>query len=47
MSNFYHLSKKITHREIKEIKGEEYEQYYKNAEEFVRRMRKLVEKKIQ
>ncbi|MBI2151410.1 hypothetical protein HYU21_01645 [Candidatus Woesearchaeota archaeon] len=46
MNNFYHLSKKITHREIKEIKGEEYELYYKDADEFVRRMKKLVEKKV-
>lgn len=46
MQQFYHLSKKITHREIKEIKGEEYEKYYQQADEFVRRMKLLVEKKM-
>lgn len=44
MRRFYKLSKMITHREIKEVKGHEYEHYYKEAEDFVRRMKKLVEK---
>jgi len=44
MRRFYKLSKLITHREIKQIKGQEYEHYYKEAEAFVRRMKKLVEK---
>lgn len=44
MRKFYQLSKAITHREIKEIKGAEYEKYYQEADEFVRRMKKLVEK---
>ena len=44
MRKFYQLSKMIVHREIKEIKGNEYEKYYQEAEEFVKRMRKLVEK---
>jgi uncharacterized protein (UPF0332 family) len=43
MHKFYKLSKMITHREIKEIKGHEYEKYYHEAEAFVRRMKKLVE----
>lgn len=43
MRRFYRLSKMITHREIQEIKGEEYEQYYRDAEEFVRRMKKIIE----
>ncbi len=44
MRRFYKISKMITYREIKEIKGPEYEHYYQEAEEFVRRMRKLIEK---
>lgn len=44
MNRFYHLSKAITHRELKEVKGPEYEQYYKEADDFVRRMKRLVEK---
>src|SRR3989339_1575344 len=34
MRNFYKLSKMITHNEINEIKGEEFDRYYKHAEEF-------------
>ena len=44
MRKFYVLSKKITHREIKTISGQEYERYYQEAEAFVRRMKQLVEK---
>ncbi len=44
MNRFYRLSKLITHREIRDIKGAEYEQYYKEADEFIRQMRKLVER---
>ena len=44
MRTFYKLSKMITHREIKEIKGPEYEKYYYDADDFVRRMRQLIEK---
>ena len=43
MQNFYKLMKMVTHREVKEIKGEEYERYYKTAEDFVNRMRKFIE----
>jgi len=43
MRNFYKVMKMITHREIKEIKGEEYDRYYKIAEDFVKRMRKFIE----
>jgi len=35
--------KMITHREIKEITGEEYDRYYNAAEDFVKRMREFVE----
>ena len=43
MRHFYKIMKMITHREIKEIKGEEYDKYYKAAEDFVKRMREFVE----
>ncbi len=44
MNKFFKLMKGITHREIKEIKGPEYEKYYKEAEDFVNRMQKFIEK---
>ena len=44
MRNFYILSKKITHREVKIVTGAEYEHYYKDAESFVRRMKQIIEK---
>lgn len=44
MHKFYKISKMITHREIREIKGQEFEVYYKEAEDFVKRMRRLVER---
>ena len=43
MRNFYKLMKMITHREIKEVTGEEYDRYFKIAEDFVNRMRKFIE----
>ena len=43
MRNFYKLMKMVTHREIKEIKGEEYDRYFKIAEDFVQRMRRFIE----
>ncbi|MFH0867756.1 MAG: nucleotidyltransferase domain-containing protein [Candidatus Woesearchaeota archaeon] len=43
MRHFYKLMKMITHREIKEIKGEEYDKNYKRAEDFVSRMREFIE----
>lgn len=43
MRNFYKLMKMITHREIKEITGSEYDRNYKIAESFVKRMRKFIE----
>ena len=43
MRNFYRLMKMVTHREIVEIKGEEFDRYYKSAEEFVHRMRSIIE----
>lgn len=44
MRKFYHLSKMITHREIQEIKGSAYDVYYKEADDFVKRMKRLVER---
>lgn len=44
MRHFYQMSKMITHREIKDITGQEYEKYYRDADEFVRRMKVLIEK---
>lgn len=43
MRNFYKLMKMITYREIKEVKGEEFDKYFKEAEHFVQRMRKFIE----
>lgn len=43
MQKFYKLSKMIAHREIEEVKGEEYEKYYAEADAFVQRMKKLIE----
>ncbi len=45
MNKFYRMSKMITHREIKEVSGLEYERLYVEADEFVRRMRGLIERK--
>ena len=45
MRTLYDLYKKITHREIKEISGEEYSKYLKDAEQFVEMMGKIVEGK--
>lgn len=42
MKNFYQLAKMITHREIKEIKGVEFDRYHKEAEDFVATMRKFI-----
>ncbi|MBS3131679.1 nucleotidyltransferase domain-containing protein [Candidatus Woesearchaeota archaeon] len=43
MRNFYKLMKMITHRELKEIKGEEFDRNFLIAEDFVQRMRKFIE----
>lgn len=42
MRKFYRLMKGITHREIKEIKGGEYERLLKEAEDFVREIKRLI-----
>ncbi|HLC75123.1 MAG TPA: nucleotidyltransferase domain-containing protein [Candidatus Nanoarchaeia archaeon] len=40
---FYMLSKQITHREIKEIKGHEYDGHLAEATKFVERMRRFIQ----
>ncbi len=45
MRRFYRLSKMITHREIKEVSGQEFEHYYDEAEAFVKRMKTLIERR--
>jgi len=44
MRKFYKLNKMITHREIQQVSGPEYEKFYHEADEFVRKMKQLVEK---
>ena len=39
---FYNLMKMITHREVRHIEGREYDNYYQEAEEFVKIMEKIV-----
>lgn len=43
MHKFYTLMKNITHRDIKQIKGSEYENLYYEADRFVNRMRDIIE----
>ena len=45
MRNFYKLAKMIGHRQISEIKGEEFDKYFKDAEDFINRMRKIIDSK--
>jgi uncharacterized protein (UPF0332 family)/predicted nucleotidyltransferase len=45
MDNIYHISKKILHKEIKEVSGKEYDYYKKEAESFVEEMKRFVEKR--
>ncbi len=47
MRNFYKISKMIMHREIKEISGQEYEKYLKDAQMYVATMQKFIEKREQ
>jgi predicted nucleotidyltransferase len=46
MRSFYKLMKMITHREIREIKGQEFDVYHKQASEYVERMKKIVQGKV-
>ena len=43
VNKFYKLSKQITHREIKEITGKEYDHHLAEATKFVERMRKFIQ----
>lgn len=45
MRTFYNLAKMITHKEITEVEGSEYSKYKKEAEEFVEKMKEIVEEK--
>ena len=44
MAKFYKLMKGITHREIKEITGKEFDSYLTQANDFVVRMKEFIEK---
>ncbi|RJQ15815.1 hypothetical protein C4573_06715 [Candidatus Woesearchaeota archaeon] len=44
MAHFYHLSKAITHGEIRTISGEQYDQYFKDAKDFVDEMQRFIRK---
>jgi uncharacterized protein (UPF0332 family)/predicted nucleotidyltransferase len=44
MDRFYQLNKEITHRKVQHISGKEYDQLYKEAGDFVNRMKKLIHK---
>ncbi len=43
MKFFYELSKKITHREIRDIPGRKYDEYRELAQDFVSAMKKVIE----
>lgn len=45
MRELYIVAKKIMHREINQIKGEEYSKYYERTKEFVDEMKRIVEGK--
>lgn len=45
MRDFYKLQKQIMYREIKEISGKDYEQYFADAQAFVRRMESFLNQK--
>jgi len=43
MDFFYKMSRKITHRQVRKITGQEYDRYKTEAEAFVKEMKKVVE----
>jgi predicted nucleotidyltransferase/uncharacterized protein (UPF0332 family) len=43
VEKFYDISKKIEYRDIKEIKGRDYDKYYKEANDYIKRMKKFIE----
>lgn len=44
MKEFYDLNKQITHRELTKMKGMEYDEYKKEAKDFVKKMQEVVKK---
>ncbi|MFT4304040.1 MAG: nucleotidyltransferase domain-containing protein [Candidatus Woesearchaeota archaeon] len=44
MRKFYNLSKSIIHNEISTISGHDYDKYYKEGQEYIERIRKLIRK---
>jgi len=46
MEFFYTLSKKITHRQLQNITGKQYEEYYKSANDFVNKMQDIIERRM-
>jgi predicted nucleotidyltransferase/uncharacterized protein (UPF0332 family) len=44
MKDLYDLYKGIAHRKVKEISGAEYDRLYKQAEEFIKEMQKIIER---
>lgn len=45
MRNLYKTMKMITHREIKEISGQEYDRFYKEAKDLVDEMKRIMDRK--
>ena len=45
MRNFYRVAKMIGHRQISEIKGADFDKYFKEADDFITRMKKFIEVK--
>ena len=43
MKEFYELSKKIMHGELKQVSGRDYDRYFKKSQDFVIRMKKIIE----
>ncbi|PIN69618.1 hypothetical protein COV93_04800 [Candidatus Woesearchaeota archaeon CG11_big_fil_rev_8_21_14_0_20_43_8] len=46
MKKFYYLMKKITHKELQVLPGRHFDKLYLEAEEFVKDIRKFLEKKL-
>ncbi len=47
MQNFYDMMKRITHRQIKDVRGLDYDRYCADAEDFINQMKRIVESKIE
>lgn len=43
MRNFYKLMKMIVHKQVMQISGKDFDNYYKSADDFVKRMRKIID----